>query len=144
MPRCLTILLACVALLGGGRLAGQTQATARLSFRIPAVLHLETVATGGTALARPSYTEVRSAVVLRVDANCAWRLVPAEDGRAGAAVEVRALVAGSQGAAFQPLTAGVPIAAGERGRNIAIVLDYRLPAGAASPPVRYVLELAGE
>ncbi len=146
MTRCSTILLACVALLGPGRLAAQTQATARLSFRIPVILQLETVSTGGTAVARPSFTEVRSAVVLRVAANCAWRLVPAApaDAGAGPAVEVSASVAGGTSTGFHPLAGGAPVATGGRGGAVEVVLDYRVPAGTAPPLVAYRLEAAGD
>ncbi len=137
-----SVILSLLCLAGGSGLAAQTQATARLSFRIPAVLQLETVASGGTAEARPSFIEVRRAVVLRVDANCGWRLVPVGAAPATAGVEVRAGVAGGAGAAFQPLAGGVPIAAGGRGRTIEVVLDYRLPAGTRPPPVSYQLEPA--
>ncbi len=146
MAPCSTMLLACLALFGARGLAAQTQVTAQVTVRVPRLLQLQTVSTGGTTVDAGSFREVAGAVVLRVSANCDWRLVavpgaqfPAEL----AGVKVRAEVTGGAEAAFEPLTRNAPVATGSRGEKIEVVVDYRLPAGASLPAVAYRLELAG-
>jgi len=136
------MLLACLTLLGVERAGAQTQAATALSVTVPAALRLQLVSTGGTAELTGSFTEVRAAVVLRVNANCPWRLVPVVASE-GSAVQVRVEVAGSPTAVFQPLAGTAAIAAGGRGRDIEVVVDYRLPTGVAAPAVGYKLQVAG-
>ncbi len=146
MAPCSTMLLACLALLGARGLAAQTQATAQVTVRVPRLLQLQRVSTGGTTVEAGSFRQVNGAVVLHVSANCDWRLVavpapqlPAEL----AGVKVRADVTGGAEPAFEPLTRNAPVATGSRGQHIEVVVDYRLPAGTSVPAVEYRLELAG-
>lgn len=142
MSRYPVVLLALAGAFCASGASAQTQATARVRFEIPALLELRTVSLGGTDVATASYTEVRGAVVLSVTANCPWRLV-ARWGGSPEAVQVRvASPSGASDGTFRPLRSGAAVASGGRGRA-QLIIDYRIPSGAAAAPVEYKLELAG-
>ncbi len=141
MSRCSVIfpLLALLAAATGA--AGQAQAGVAFSAIVPVYTSLQTQPGAATQVRAGDYTEVRQAVVLQVSANCHWRVVAR---RSGVSTPLWVRVHASDGvlapSAPARLHSGMAVAEGERGRARQLVLDYRVPAGAAVGDVAFAVE----
>lgn len=135
------VLLPALALLWlPGHLAGQKQAAAELTAIIPAILKLETVSTSGTTELVQGFQEVHGAVVLRISANCRWRLVAV--GSATAPELGLRAASGSYHTAAEFVTLGeAPRQVASGGPSVAmdLVVDYRWQAGLEPAPISYEL-----
>ncbi len=120
--------------------AAQKQAAAELTAVVPPILKLETVATGGTSAQVQGYTEVQGAVVLRVSANCRWRLVAVGGGAPQEMLLAAAPGRGQSATDFQPLGDGPrDVAAGGPSAAVDVVVDYRWRADQEPAPISYEL-----
>ncbi len=135
------LLLTVIALLWvPAQVAGQRQAAAALTAVVPPILKLETVATGGTSAQVQGYTEVQGAVVLRISANCRWRLVAVTTG-APQELQLAAASGNSQSTAeFLALGDGPrQVAVGGPSAAVDVVVDYRWRADTEPAPISYEL-----
>jgi hypothetical protein len=134
------VLLPALALLvGASGLSAQRNAAAQLTAVIPPILKLETVSTGGTPELAHGFQQVRGAVVLRITANCRWRLVAV--GSAAAPELGVAAASGSYHTAAEFVTLGEArqLASGGPSAALAVVIDYRWQAGLEPAPISFEL-----